>query len=174
MQDVLREADLSAGAVYRYFESKEEIIVTIATDALVELRGAVEAAFDTEVPPPLEEVLDRVLATLERLDATQDVTRLAIQVWEEALHSPVVAERFTDAGDGLLASFTHLMKVYQGDGMLSRDVPAEQLAIAVACLLPGFIVRRAIHGDVDAATYGKWLRTLGTMSPTRSEEHDRG
>jgi TetR/AcrR family transcriptional regulator, transcriptional repressor of aconitase len=30
MQDILREADLSAGAVYRYFRSKEELIVAIA------------------------------------------------------------------------------------------------------------------------------------------------
>jgi hypothetical protein len=31
-------------------------------------------------------------ATLERLDDTQDATKLAVQVWEEALHSPVVSD----------------------------------------------------------------------------------
>src|ERR1700685_4704206 len=37
MQDVLTEADLSAGAVYRYFRGKEDIIAAIADEALAEL-----------------------------------------------------------------------------------------------------------------------------------------
>jgi AcrR family transcriptional regulator len=174
MQDVLREADLSAGAVYRYFRSKEEIIVTIATDAVAELGAAVEGAFDAEVPPPLEDVLDRFFATLERLDATQDLTKLAIQVWEEALHSPLVAERFGEATGGLLASFTHLMETYQARGLLTRDVPAQQVAMAVASFLAGFIVRRAIHGDVDATMFGKGVRALLAISPPGQKDASRG
>jgi AcrR family transcriptional regulator len=174
MQDVLREADLSAGAVYRYFRSKEEIIVTIATDAVAELGAAVEGAFDAEVPPPLEDVLDGFFATLERLDATQDLTKLAIQVWEEALHSPLVAERFGEATGGLLASFTHLMETYQARGLLTPDVPAQQVAMAVASFLAGFIVRRAIHRDVDAAMFGKGVRALLAISPPQQTDSSRG
>jgi AcrR family transcriptional regulator len=174
MQDVLREADLSAGAVYRYFRSKEEIIVTIASDAVAELGAAVAGAIDAEAPTPLEDVLDRLFATLERLDATQDVTKLAVQVWEEALHSPVVAERFTEATGGLLASLTRLLEAYQARGLLTADVPAQQLALAVGSFLGGFIVRRAIHGDVDAAMFGNGVRALLAMSPPRSEDASRG
>jgi TetR/AcrR family transcriptional regulator, transcriptional repressor of aconitase len=42
MQDVLAEANLSAGAVYRYFRGKDEIIAAIAGEALAEMiRGEV-------------------------------------------------------------------------------------------------------------------------------------
>ena len=174
MQDVLDEADLSAGAVYRYFRSKDELIVTIATDAVAELGAAVEGAFDAKVPPPLEDVLDRFFAALERLDVTQDVTKLAVQVWEEALHSPVVAERFGEARGGLQAFFTRLMETYQARGLLTRDVPAEHLAMAVAGFPVGFIVRRAIHGDVDAATFGKAVRALLAIPPPGKEDASRG
>ncbi|MBW8820389.1 MAG: helix-turn-helix transcriptional regulator, partial [Streptomyces sp.] len=34
MQDVLKEADLSAGAVYRYFSGKEELIGAIVGEVL--------------------------------------------------------------------------------------------------------------------------------------------
>ena len=56
MQDVLRESGLSAGAVYRYFASKEEIVAAIAGEAF----GLVRAAFAdaaAAVPPPTPDVL---------------------------------------------------------------------------------------------------------------------
>ena len=39
MQDVLKEIDLSAGAVYRYFSGKEELIGAIVSEVLQEVRG---------------------------------------------------------------------------------------------------------------------------------------
>jgi AcrR family transcriptional regulator len=91
MQDVLSEANLSAGAVYRYFRSKDDIIAAIAIDALAEVTSAFEDVFDTDTPPPVEEVLGRILTTIQRLDDTQDLAKVAIQVWGEALRSPTLA-----------------------------------------------------------------------------------
>ncbi len=42
MADVIRESGLSAGAVYGYFKSKEEIVAAIADDAL----SAVDELFE--------------------------------------------------------------------------------------------------------------------------------
>jgi TetR/AcrR family transcriptional regulator, transcriptional repressor of aconitase len=53
MQDVLAEARLSAGAVYRYFPGKDDIIAAIADDALAEISQAVQRVLDTDPAPPL-------------------------------------------------------------------------------------------------------------------------
>lgn len=42
MQDVLKEADLSAGAVYRYFSGKEELIAAIVGEVLSLVREGFE------------------------------------------------------------------------------------------------------------------------------------
>lgn len=53
MQDVLKEADLSAGAVYRYFSGKEELIAAIVSEVLGEVRAAFdEAARQSRRRPP--------------------------------------------------------------------------------------------------------------------------
>ena len=44
MQDVLKEVDLSAGAVYRYFSGKEELIGAIVAEVLGSIREAFEEA----------------------------------------------------------------------------------------------------------------------------------
>lgn len=160
MQDVLAEADLSAGAVYRYFSGKEAIIAAIATEALTEVSGVFDRVFDTDVPPPLDEVLAEVFATLERLDAAEGVTQLAIQVWAEALRSPTLASHFASTTAEVRQSLTRLIELYQRQGWLSSEFSAERVARVVGALVPGFIVQRALMGDVDTDTFCEGLRGL--------------
>jgi AcrR family transcriptional regulator len=48
MQDVLAEANLSAGAVYRYFRGKDEIIAAIAGEVVAEVAGALVVSSELE------------------------------------------------------------------------------------------------------------------------------
>ncbi len=53
MQDVLKAVDLSAGAVYRYFSGKEELIAAIAAEVLETVRDTLErSARENPRPPP--------------------------------------------------------------------------------------------------------------------------
>src|ERR1019366_6037828 len=102
MQDVLAEAALSAGAVYRYFPSKDDIIAAIADDALAEISQAVQRVLDTDPAPPLPEVVGRIVATMERLDVTQNITNVPGFAVQRALLGDVDAREFADALRALL------------------------------------------------------------------------
>jgi len=82
MQDICSEAGLSAGAVYRYFASKEEIIQS-ACDAC----GAdVELLDGSVATPDTREMLQGLARTLfPRLDGTdaEVVNRAMLQLWAE-------------------------------------------------------------------------------------------
>lgn len=160
MQDVLREADLSAGAVYRYFNSKDDIIAAIASNTLTAITGAVEEVLDTATPPPLDEALGRLLATLERLDDEQDIAKVALQAWAEAVRAPSVAARVEETFAGVTKSLVRLVKAYQDRGQITSDVPAKHVAALLAALLQGFVVRYAVLGDVDAKTFRRGLRAV--------------
>lgn len=160
MQDVLREADLSAGAVYRYFNSKDDIIAAIASNTLTAITGAVEEVLDTATPPPLDEALGRLLATLERLDDEQDIAKVALQAWAEAVRAPSVAARVEETFAGVTKSLVRLVKAYQDRGQITSDVPAKHVAALLAALLQGFVVRYAVIGDVDAKTFSRGLRAV--------------
>jgi AcrR family transcriptional regulator len=163
MQDVLAEANLSAGAVYRYFRGKDEIIAAIAGEAVAEVVGALDSAFDAEDPPPLDEVLGAAFLAIERVDAEQGFARLALQVWGEAVRSPALAEMIRGEVRRIRDALTRLVRVYQDRGLMAADAPAEQAAQVLVGLLPGFVFQHALLGDVDPAAFRAGLRTLLTI-----------
>jgi AcrR family transcriptional regulator len=162
MQDVLAEANLSAGAVYRYFRGKDEIIAAIAGETVAEVAGALDAAFGADDPPPLDEVLGAAFLAIERVDAEQGFARLALQVWGEAVRSPALTEMIRGEVPRLRDTLTRLIRVYQDRGLMAADAPAEQVAQVLVGLLPGFVVQHALLGDIDPVAFRAGLRTLLT------------
>ncbi|MGY1502547.1 TetR/AcrR family transcriptional regulator [Streptomyces sp. QTS52] len=64
MQDVLKEVDLSAGAVYRYFSGKEELIAAVVTEMLQEAGDAFGTAGEQDPPPPPDVIVGEVMGRM--------------------------------------------------------------------------------------------------------------
>jgi AcrR family transcriptional regulator len=159
MQDVLREANLSAGAVYRYFDSKDDIIAAIATAAMSDVASAF-AAVSQDDPPPLQEVIAQVLGRAEELDNEQSMARMVLQVWGEALRSPELGAVLATGIRQVIKSVTTLVELYQERGDIKADVPAESVARVLISMLPGYLVQRAILGDATATMFVNGLDAL--------------
>src|SRR5690349_24415278 len=92
MQDVIKEAGLSVGAFYRYFKSKNELIIAIATAKIGEVTGVIDGLLEDDPMPPIPVFLDAVISQVEAsIDADQTV-RIAVQIWGEATYDEEVAE----------------------------------------------------------------------------------
>jgi len=175
MQDVFAETGLSAGAVYRYFSSKEEIVLAIASDSVAEVAAALAAAAEHDPPLAPEDVLGAVFEALERLDSEQGIARLALQVWAEAARSPALAarlgQRIAEARSQLAAAVSRQQRA----GALPVDVDPEPVAKVLVGLIPGFLFQRAILGDVDAASFRDGLGALlGAGLPEGARAARRG
>lgn len=160
MQDILREAGLSAGAVYRYFPSKDELTAAIAADAIGRLREAFEALLEADPPPPVDVAFTQLGRTIQRMDTEYGLARLAIQVWGEAVRSPDLAQRLRDLVVGVRGLMVAMVRIYQGRGEISRDVPAEKIGPVIAGIFPGFMLQHVLLGDVDAEMIGDAVRAL--------------
>lgn len=162
MADVIRESGLSAGAVYGYFKSKEEIVAAIADDALStvdELFGKLLASEEPLTPlAALEAALNHVVQIAERPGG--DVTRVGIQAWGEALHNPAVKAIATGKYTEVRARFEAVARRAQADGTIDPDTDPRHVAQVLFALLPGFILQRLLIGDVTPTTYTNGLRAL--------------
>ena len=162
MADVIRESGLSAGAVYGYFKSKEDIVAAIAEDALSAVDELFQKILATEEPrtplAALEAALNHVVTVAERPDG--DVTRVAIQAWAEALRNPAIMQTANGKYCQLRENFEAVARRAQADGTVDPDVDPRYLAQVLFGILPGFILQRLIIGDVTPETYLAGLKAL--------------
>jgi TetR/AcrR family transcriptional regulator, transcriptional repressor of aconitase len=160
MQDVLREANLSAGALYGYFAGKEDIIVAIAEEALAAIAGLIDSLLVAPEPPPLREAISRLVAELERLDDERGVANIAIQAWSEALRNPELASRAAGLyaiGRGVMV---RLVEAYQARGDIDPGADPEDVAVVLVSVVPGFFVQRAVMHNADAEKFRRGIAAL--------------
>jgi AcrR family transcriptional regulator len=159
MQDVFTEAGLSAGAVYRYFVGKDDIIAAIASGALADLATAF--ADGEKVPPQLDDIVDVVLdVDTPPLAGSTESARLLVQIWSEALRSPALAAQLTDVMDESRRVLGRLVERHQQAGLLPSDAAPEEVAAVLIALVDGFLVQRAVYGRADAASFRAGIRAL--------------
>ncbi|RFU85643.1 TetR/AcrR family transcriptional regulator [Streptomyces triticagri] len=179
MQDVLREVDLSAGAVYRYFSGKEELIGAIVGEVLGAIREAFEeAAGQTPPPPPdvlVPQVLTMVLGMGRRMGAGDESAfpRLMVQVWTETLRDEKLARLMHEGYDAVRGAWVRTVVAYQEAGVMRSDVPAEHVARTMIAMAQGFAAQRALFGEVPVTVLQDGLRALMSMdadgAPARRE-----
>lgn len=167
MQDIFAESDLSAGAVYGHFASKDDLVSAIIEEVLSEITAALDTLTGTEPPPPPHEVLHQVLRVLDRppRGSGSELAHLAIQVWAEAGRNPELGARLSGYYRQMTDRFTTLIRRYQRDGALARSVSAPNLAQILTALSSAFLSQRALLGDVHADTFVHGLRELLTGQP---------
>lgn len=159
MQDVFTEAGKSAGAVYRYFPSKEDMIVATATQNLEDvgdvLRAAAASGTGRGIGPVLAELLDAVAAR----HADRQLAAIALMVWSESLRNPALAARLEESIAAMGAEIAGLIRERQDAGQWA-GASAEQLAPVVLSILPGFLLTLALLGPRAVSGFPDAVRAL--------------
>lgn len=168
MQDVLREAGLSAGAVYRYFRSKEEIVAAVAAETLESVRESYATIAAADPPPTPDELFGAVLSRLRKSlgdsDDQRALPQLLMQVWGETLRNPEVAKVLADGYRGLRRQWVELVEAYQARGWVDPEADADHVARTLIGTVQGYFVQQALFGGVDPAGFQEGLRALVTMN----------
>ena len=118
MADVIAEAGLSAGAVYLYFKSKEEIILAVASQVFGGISGRLAEWSQQEPPPSPAEVVGFLIQqpVLARAQAPGDLFPLLLAVWGEATRNPVLADLADEIMAALRQQITRLFERWESTG----------------------------------------------------------
>jgi AcrR family transcriptional regulator len=103
MQDIATEARLSPGALYRYFESKEQII-EVCSSASQEHNDSLfqEARKHESLLEATSTLIDTIFSLLDNPDALKSLP-LEIELWAEASRSPKILDMVRAGRDSFLA-----------------------------------------------------------------------
>ncbi|WP_165987432.1 TetR/AcrR family transcriptional regulator [Streptomyces sp. YIM 98790] len=172
MQDVLQEVGLSAGAVYRYFRSKDEMIAAIVTGVLETLGSSFAERTRDPVPLRPADMVMQVVERMWRLLAERGITPgLIVQVWAETTRNPQLADRLRQGFTVVLDAWTAIVRRYQELGWLDPAVPPVNVARTMVSTVQGFILQMAVLGDPGRLDVSQLpvlesgLRALTAMAP---------
>jgi len=160
MQDVIAEAGLSVGAVYRYFKSKNELITSIAESVLDEASALFESLSRHEPPLSPVEAVGRALDFVDRETGPDGVLRIALQVWAEAMRDPVLATFVAGVYTQMRGHFVYLATRARDAGTLPPDTNVEAVGAVLFGTVPGYALQRILSNGPDKETYLAGLRTL--------------
>jgi TetR/AcrR family transcriptional regulator, transcriptional repressor of aconitase len=170
MQDIVAETGLSAGAIYRYFRSKEDIVAAIAAE-----HHAAEAAALAEwrAGDDVAEALRRLVGvSLGRLadPAEQRWRRVTVQVWGEALHNDRVMSIVRGGLDEPLQILAELFRQGQRDRRLPRQLNPDGAARVCASIFQGLVLQQAWEPGLDVQAYINAVLTLvDALAPTPAQ-----
>ncbi|WP_448628041.1 TetR/AcrR family transcriptional regulator [Geodermatophilus sp. URMC 64] len=155
MADVIAASGLSAGAVYRYFRSKDELIEAIVDRVLGRAAERFERLLEEgHAPDPAEAVATAVdLVVTVGQAGPVDVTRVAVQAWAESLRNPAVAAVAGTAYGTMRGYFVEVVRRAQRTGRLPADADPASLGAALFSLVLGFLLQRLLLGDVEPEAY---------------------
>lgn len=174
MQDIFTEAGLSAGAVYRYFPGKEQIVAAIAAsvfDAFLELIAGTAERFRL---PGLVDVVDELFDVIDRLQRERQIPAIALQVWAESLRDPRLSRLFHEEMSGITVHLQELIERSQRTGMVSDTLSPRALASSISMMMQGYVVQRVALGEEVSQQSRIGIRALlGAQTPTIMD-HDQG
>lgn len=164
MADVIRESGMSAGAVYRYFPSKNDLVIACAATVFDAVRGALQAAMTAPEPVSPTRALETMLTTaLERATANDDgidFSRVGVTAWAEALRDDELLRLVRGLYGALRGDLATVLARWRDAGHLPPDADIEAASQALFGALPGFLLQRLIMGDVEVSRYVAGLELL--------------
>ena len=162
MADVIRESGLSAGAVYLYFKSKDEIITAIAEQVVVGADVIFDEVFARDTPLTLHEAVRLIVTRIERVATAGEgeLVKVALPTWAEAVRNESIRGVVAQAYRHLRGRMQELVERLQAAGEFDPDADAEHVAQVLFGLMPGFVLQRVILGDITAESYAAGLADL--------------
>jgi len=169
MEDIGQEAGLSPGLAYRYFDSKEDIILATIEDSL----SRYERFFETEAGEEdtlrvIEQMIDDHLERLKQ-SGTDSYYKVRVQLWAEALQNPRVAEKARWLRQQGLEQSAHLIRRGQENGQINPDLDARAVSLALSACHDGFILHWLADPGVDIRQHREVLMVMvqGLVRPQR-------
>jgi AcrR family transcriptional regulator len=160
MQDVIAEAGLSVGAVYRYFKSKHEIVSAIAGETVGGINVALAEIAEHRPPYPLVDSMDRVLAVIDEQTGPDGMFRLALQVWAETVRDATLAAMVAEKYALLRETFNLIARQARDAGELPADTDTDAVGSVLFGMIPGYALQRVLVGQPDRNTFLAGVRTL--------------
>ncbi len=134
MKEICAAAQMSPGALYRYFDSKDAIIEAIADKHRVETAAFLQKLTDSEdfVTGFIDTATQALQVSIEK-----ECPRLGVEILAEASHNPKVAQLFEKTDAATKKTLVRLLRSAMQRGEVDATIKAEPVAEILLALIEG-------------------------------------
>jgi AcrR family transcriptional regulator len=164
MEEIIREANLSAGAVYLYYKSKDELIlaaISTYTDELRTLLLPILMKKDASPPTVFVREITRTIASHTRRKGF-DLNVIILMCWGEAPSNAKVKDLIAGFQMKYREALTKVVRQWQKRGEIASKGKPADIAKAMLSFFLGFIVQSALLGEIDPDTAANGIEGLIT------------
>jgi AcrR family transcriptional regulator len=158
MQDICQMAELSPGAVYRYFDSKEAIIRSMVSQRQTESMALIEATARPE--RPTLEVLDELINIFFPLLENVEGCAVDLELWAEATHHAEIRKLMFEINVAMVEAFAAIIERAQERGEITPKVTPEAVAQIMCSWFQGLIQQKLINPAVNIDDYTRAMRSM--------------
>jgi TetR/AcrR family transcriptional regulator, transcriptional repressor of aconitase len=154
MEEILREADLSAGAVYLYYKGKDELIVAAISTYMTELRDLLfPILMKEEVLSPLPFMYEITSAIAKHTRRKKiDLNVVILMCWSEAQTNAQVKKLIYTFQIKYREALAHVVRQWKKRKNSNFRGESEDLAKVLLSFFLGFIAQSALLGSIDPKT----------------------
>ncbi|WAC28593.1 TetR/AcrR family transcriptional regulator [Ancylobacter sp. SL191] len=145
MQQICAEAGMSPGGLYRYFPSKESIIL-----AIIEEESAARATLIDvlETAPSFVEGIARMGAALFSREAPAVCLELGPEIYAETARNPALKPTFDAVETEMNEAILRCFRVAQAKGEVDADLDADTVMLLLGAIGDGLVLRNRFDPDV--------------------------
>jgi AcrR family transcriptional regulator len=155
MQDICGEAELSPGAVYRYFRSKEEIIEGMGEHRQQENAARLDQVMSKGSTVEVFDELLRVFFINRDAQEFMAYCSLTIEFISEATHNERVQGALQKTNRAVRDSLIELVKQSQARGDIDVSLDPEGVGRVMIALYQGFLTQKLVDPDIDVHAYAQ-------------------
>jgi TetR/AcrR family transcriptional regulator, repressor for uid operon len=146
MQDVAKEAGMSAGNLYRYFASKDQLVSGLCE------RDRERFSADFANVAEAADVMGGLIALGRKHFVEEPRTRCVqfLEIWAEATRNPAVAAVCSAMDREVHSRLVAIIDAAKEAGQVPPHVDSSALISTVSALGDGLFMRRALDPDFDA------------------------
>jgi AcrR family transcriptional regulator len=157
MQDICVEVELSPGAVYRYFQSKEEIIQAMCTRGHEE---DVESIRDAMKLDNTLEVFDELIRVFFSGVEDREFCALMVELISEARRDEMISESVREGWTQIMEPLTELVIAAQARGEINPQLDPAAVVSVMLGVYQGLVLQNLVRPDMDVEGYAQTTRAL--------------
>lgn len=146
VREIAAQAGVSLGALYTYFRSKDDLILSIITD---EQKASLITFDEPYSSSHLQRIYDVIALCLDEVGYPSSHNRMWVEIMAESSRNSRVRELFIASDIVMRGGLEKILNRGIDDGEFRPDLPVREISALLFSMLDGLMSRKAINSDFN-------------------------